>query len=88
MLTDQQPKSELPIELAQTLLLGVIEQLVRFQAIDPKGKTREQLIKEVIAWIDPNDMGFVLDHTGVLRNEARLYKKKGWIELAYLLYAT
>lgn len=68
----------------------VVQGLINDGILDPRGKTNLQLVKETedyILKLKEEDWALIIDHTGALLKQARIYSKGGNKELACLFYA-
>jgi HEPN domain-containing protein len=76
--------------LAKQFVGLVVRSLINEGIIDPKDKTGTQLLKEAedyVSNLKDEDWVFIIDHTGGLLKQARLYYKEDNKELACLFYA-
>ncbi len=72
---------------AQLIISDVATGLVRNGSLSPKGKTREQFMREFVDYLEKIEPVFVIDHTEDILKQARYYRKMEKNELSCLFYA-
>lgn len=79
-------------KLAKTLANSIYRSLIAEGAIDPRGKTDQQIRSELSRYWQSNSpkiaITIAIDHTQMLLSEARTYARQGKSEFACLMYAT
>lgn len=73
--------------VGRAILVAFLKALVASGAIDPKGKTHEELLKESKHYLKDFEFTHTIDHTPTILNSARQYAKKGEKEYACLFYS-
>lgn len=82
----------LVVDVGVPLVRGYVENAIRLRIIDPTGKDENQLVKEIIAFIERQSRSskafWSIDYMSELLADARRHLRVGKAEMACLFYAT
>lgn len=78
-----------PPTLPQSVIALLVQNLINDGDIDPRGKTREQILAEAANYFRTrvSNLIWIVDHTDDLLSRARAFKKSNDSEVACLFYA-